>query len=153
MITVRKMLLEDIDAVMIVDRDSFSIPWSRESFFLEVESRLSSYVVVEEDSGQIIGYGGFYLIIDQVEITNIAVLGKYRGQGIGKSILEALIKLAIVGGGKVVNLEVRASNEAAKAMYLSYGFNLVGSRKGYYQLPSEDALLLSLVLEEGRLDD
>ena len=153
MITVRKMLLEDIDAVMIVDRDSFSIPWSRESFFLEVESRLSSYVVVEEDSGQIIGYGGFYLIIDQVEITNIAVLGKYRGQGIGKSILEALIKLAIVGGGKVVNLEVRASNEAAKAMYFSYGFNLVGSRKGYYQLPSEDAFLLSLVLEEGRLDD
>ena len=147
------MLLEDIDAVMIVDRDSFSIPWSRESFFLEVESRLSSYVVVEEDSGQIIGYGGFYLIIDQVEITNIAVLGKYRGQGIGKSILEALIKLAIVGGGKVVNLEVRASNEAAKAMYLSYGFKLVGSRKGYYQLPSEDALLLSLVLGEGRLDD
>ncbi len=153
MINVRKMFLEDIEAVMKVDKDSFSIPWSRESFFLEVESPLSSYVVAEEETGRIVGYGGFYLIMDQVEITNIAVLGEKRGQGIGKSILEALIKLVVVGGGKIVNLDVRNSNEAAKALYYSYGFKLVGSRKGYYQKPSEDALLLSLDIEEGLLDD
>ncbi len=153
MITVRKMLLEDVEGVMEVDRDSFSLPWSRESFILEVKSPISYYVVAEDETGKIIAYGGFYLIIDQVEITNIAVLSKKRGQGIGKSILEVLLKIALVGGGKLVNLEVRESNEAAKAMYYSYGFSLVGKRKGYYQLPSEDALLLSLVLEEGRFDD
>ncbi|MDD2371449.1 MAG: ribosomal protein S18-alanine N-acetyltransferase [Firmicutes bacterium] len=153
MINVRKMLLEDIDKVMVVDKDSFSIPWSRESFLLEVKSPLSSYVVAEEDDGKIVGYGGFYLIIDQVEITNIAVLSEYRGSGIGKTILEALIKLAVVGGGKLINLDVRSSNEAAQALYFNYGFKLVGTRKGYYQKPSEDALLLSLDLEEGRFDD
>lgn len=148
MITVRKMCLEDIDGVMEVDRDCFSIPWSRESFFMELESTLSTYVVAVDDEG-VLGYGGFYKVIDQVEITNLAVIGKVRGKGIGKSILEALIKLAVVGGGKVVNLDVRASNEAAKALYYSYGFKLVGSRKAYYQKPDEDALLLTLNLEEG----
>ena len=146
------MNLEDIDGVMEVDRDCFSIPWSRESFLMELESALSTYVVAV-DAGVIVGYGGFYMVMDQVEITNIAVLGEKRGQGIGKSILEALIKLAVVGGGKVVNLDVRASNEAAKALYFSYGFKQVGMRKGYYQKPDEDALLLSLGLEEGSFDD
>lgn len=146
MITVRKMCLEDVDGVMEVDRDCFSIPWSRESFLMELESGLSTYVVAVDDEG-VLGYGGFYMVLDQVEITNIAVLGVRRGQGIGKSILEALIKLAVVGGGKVVNLDVRASNEAAKALYYSYGFKLVGSRKAYYQKPDEDALLLTLSLE------
>ncbi len=160
MITVRKMSLEDIDGVMVVDRDCFSIPWSRESFVMGLESSLSTYVVAvdipdvvesdtDADDSVVVGYGGFYMVLDQVEITNIAVLGKRRGQGIGKSILEALIKLAVIGGGKVVNLDVRASNEAAKVLYYSYGFKLVGSRKGYYQKPDEDALLLSLDLEEG----
>ncbi len=153
MITIRKMSLEDIDGVMVVDRDCFSIPWSRESFIMGLESSLSSYVVAvdvsDEVGSEVVGYGGFYMVVDQVEITNIAVLGERRGQSIGKSILEALIKLAVIGGGKVVNLDVRSSNEAAKALYYSYGFKLVGSRKGYYQKPDEDALLLSLDLEEG----
>ncbi|KAF0092683.1 MAG: ribosomal-protein-alanine acetyltransferase [Fusobacteria bacterium] len=148
MITVRKMCLEDIDGVMEVDRDCFSIPWSRESFMMELESSLSTYVVAVDNDG-VLGYGGFYMVLDQVEITNIAVMGKVRGKGIGKSILEALIKLALIGGGKVVNLDVRASNEAAKALYYSYGFKLVGMRRGYYQKPDEDALLLTLSLEEG----
>lgn len=139
---------------MKVDRDCFSIPWSRDSFLMELDSSLSTYVVsvvVNDESlnEEVIGYGGFYMVMDQVEITNIAVLGERRGQGIGRSILEALIKLAVIGGGKVVNLDVRASNEAAKALYYSYGFKLVGSRKGYYQKPDEDALLLTLDLEEG----
>jgi ribosomal-protein-alanine N-acetyltransferase len=148
------MTLKDIEGVMEVDSDCFSIPWSRESFLMELDSSLSTYVVAVVLNGdglseEIVGYGGFYLVIDQVEITNIAVLSEKRGQGIGKCILEALIKLAVVGGGKVVNLDVRASNEAAKALYYSYGFKLVGKRKGYYQKPDEDALLLSLDLEEG----
>lgn len=147
MITVRKMCLEDIDGIMEVDGDCFSIPWSRESFMMELESSLSTYVVAVSD--EVVGYGGFYMVLDQVEITNIAVISKLRGKGIGKSILEALIKLAVVGGGKVVNLDVRASNEAAKALYYSYGFKLVGMRRGYYQKPDEDALLLTLSLEEG----
>lgn len=154
MISVRKMLLEDIEGVMEVDGDCFSIPWSRDSFLMELESTLSTYVVaviVNDDglSEKVIGYGGFFMVVDQVEITNIAVIGEYRGQGVGRSILEALIKLAVIGGGKVVNLDVRQSNEAAKALYYSYGFKLVGSRKGYYQKPDEDALLLTLDLEEG----
>lgn len=158
MIIVRKMTLEDIDGVMEVDRDCFSIPWSRESFLMELKSSLSTYVVAVEVSDgaevdALVGYGGFYMVMDQVEITNIAVIGKVRGQGIGKSILEALIKLAVVGGGKVVNLDVRASNEAAKALYYSYGFKQVGMRRGYYQKPDEDALLLSLDLEKGSFDD
>ena len=142
------MCLEDVDGVMEVDRDCFSIPWSKESFLMELESSLSTYVVAVDDEG-VLGYGGFYMVLDQVEITNIAVIGKVRGRGIGKSILEALIKLAVLGGGKVVNLDVRASNEAAKALYYSYGFKMVGMRRGYYQKPDEDALLLTLSLEEG----
>lgn len=154
MISVRKMTLKDIEGVMKVDRDCFSIPWSRECFLMELKSSLSTYVVAvvindESLNEEVIGYGGFYMVMDQVEITNIAVLGERRGQGIGRSILEALIKLAVIGGGKVVNLDVRESNEAAKALYYSYGFKLVGSRKGYYQKPDEDALLLTLDLEEG----
>lgn len=153
MISVRKMTLRDIEGVIEVDRDCFSIPWSRESFIMECESSLSTYVVAVDEADEsvveeVVGYGGFHMVMDQVEITNIAVLGEYRGKGIGRSILEALIKLAVIGGGKVVNLDVRASNEAAKALYYSYEFKKVGCRKGYYQKPDEDALLLSLELEE-----
>lgn len=143
------MELTDIDGVMAVDRACFSVPWSKESFELELASSLSYYVVAEEDDGAIIGYGGCYKVLDQVEITNIAVLKSRRGQGTGRRLLEALITMAVIGGAGVVNLDVRESNEAAKRLYLGYGFKEVGRRKGYYQKPSEDALLLSLDLKEG----
>lgn len=153
MITVRKMMLEDIDGVMKIDNESFSVPWSRETFLLEIGSPVSSYLVAVNEAGLILGYGGFYMILDQVEITNIAVGCEFRGQGIGKLLLEGLLKLAIVARALVVNLDVRESNVAAKALYNSFGFKEVGRRKGYYQKPEEDSLLLSLDLEEGRLND
>src|SRR5690606_22095041 len=107
--------------------------WTREAFLLELTKNLLAKYIVAEVDGLVVGYGGVWLIIDEGHVTNIAVDEKYRNMGIGSKIMEGLIQLCIDRNIASMTLEVRKSNEAAKALYKKFGFKEYGIRKGYYQ--------------------
>ncbi len=135
------MTIEDVKAIYDLSKACFSIPWSFEALTKELSNPLAEYQIAEID-GQIIGYGGLWCVMDEGEITNIAVDGDYRRQGIGEAILEALLQIAKQKRLTIVHLEVRVSNVAAKGLYEKFGFHQIAIRKNYYQQPIEDAIIM-----------
>lgn len=141
-LTVRPMTAADLDAVMSVEQDSFPVPWSRSAFEEELaQNRLARYIVALDD-GEIVGYAGTWLIITEAHVTNVAVSGWRRRQGIGRLLMENLIDLARGEGMDSMTLEVRVSNQAARRLYQQLGFVEAGLRKNYYSETKEDALIL-----------
>jgi len=141
-ITIRLMHIGDLDQVHAIEMQSFSEPWSREAFERELTVNQAARYVVLEREGNIVAYGGLWLVMDEANITNIAVDNSLRRQGLGRILTEALLRLARCYDCISVTLEVRPSNEAARALYDSYGFQIVGVRPRYYSQPVEDALLM-----------
>ena len=146
MFKIRDMKADDIEGVLEVERESFSTPWSERLFFDELENPRTVYHVCC-DGDEIVGYGGMWHVVDEGQITNIAVKKKYRGMKIGSRLLSGLIEWARAEGIAVVGLEVRESNKAAIALYSKYGFEPVGRRKDYYRQPLEAAVLMDLRLK------
>lgn len=146
-IIVRKMEESDLDRIMEVEKSCFTTPWSRYSFLLEItKNQLARYFVAEVD-GVVAGYGGMWLILDECHITNIAVSEEYRRLGLGKKLLEELIKLCEKNEVRSMTLEVREDNEAAKDLYKSHGFIENGRRTNYYQDVGKDAIIMWKKLE------
>lgn len=141
--------LEDVDDLVAIEEACFPIPWSRESIVRELlYNRVASYVGYKVE-GRLVGYAGIWIIADEGHITNLAVLPDYRRQGIGSSVLEALIDLARRANVLLLTLEVRRSNQVAQRLYLKTGFRMVGVRKQYYSDNLEDALVMVKLMEAG----
>ena len=126
-----------------LDKKCFSVPWSEKSFFDESHNKLAVYFVAKED-GVIIGYAGYWNVAGEGCITNIAVIPEKRRMGIGKKLIEEMIKSAKELDLSLLTLEVRESNTAAISLYKSFGFEELGKRKNYYTNPVEDALIMTL---------
>ena len=141
-IIIRDMKESDLDRIMEIEEKSFNPPWSREAFLLELTKNLLAKYIVAEVDGQVVGYGGIWLIIDEGHVTNIAVDEEYRGKGIGSKILEGLIQICRERNMTAMTLEVRKSNVVAQSLYRKYGFKEYGIRKGYYQDNNEDAIIM-----------
>ena len=141
-ILIREMRESDLDRIMEIEIKTFSPPWSREAFLLELTKNLLARYIVAEVDGDVAGYGGIWLIIDEGHVTNIAVEEKYRGLGVGNKLVEGLIQLCRDRDIKAMTLEVRKSNEVAKSLYKKYGFKEYGIRPGYYSNNNEDAIIM-----------
>lgn len=144
---VRKMCLEDAEAVYTLSQACFSEPWSLESIVKEMDNTVATYFVAEEDE-KVIGYAGLWHVLDEGDIINIAVEASLRKKGIGKALLERLLNEGNARGLQVIHLEVRESNLAAIALYEKYGFKTIALRKGYYHKPLENALIMEYKVEE-----
>jgi len=141
-IEIRLMTVDDLDGVMDVEMDSFQTPWSRSAFEEElVKNRLARYLVAVEN-GTIVGYAGTWLVINEAHVTNVAVSGQRRREGIGRLLMEKMMEFAHESGMDSMTLEVRVSNEAARNLYQQLGFVEAGIRKNYYSETKEDALVL-----------
>ena len=141
-VTVRPMVMTDVDGVMAVEHDSFLTPWSRSAFEEELaQNRLARYIVAEEN-GAIVGYAGTWLVINEAHVTNVAVSSPRRREGIGRLLMQNLMELARENGMESMTLEVRVSNAAARHLYQQLGFVEAGIRKNYYTETKEDALIL-----------
>lgn len=138
---IRKMEERDINNIMPIENCSFSIPWSKESYLNEIKNNAAIYIVAIFEK-RIVGYAGVWKIIDEGHITNIAVHPNHRRRGIGKKLIEALIKISEKEGIKSFTLEVRESNTAAFKLYEKMGFKPIGKRKGYYSNNKEDAVIM-----------
>ncbi|GGA48947.1 ribosomal-protein-alanine acetyltransferase [Kroppenstedtia guangzhouensis] len=138
----RQMTPADIAGVLVVERASFSTPWTRQAFFNElVHNQFSTYILAMTND-RIIGYGGMWLILKEAHITNIAVHPDWRGRGIGESMFDYLMALAHLSGAEKMTLEVRVSNEIAQNLYRKKGFKATGIRPRYYTDNQEDALIM-----------
>lgn len=138
---IRRMTMADVDGVAAVEAATFPTPWSRDAFVSEMKNVAARYLVAEKD-GEVIGYAGAWIILDESHITNIAVLREYRGQGIGRALTAGLLQYLSNLGAAYATLEVRKSNVVAQNLYVSLGFIKLGVRKRYYEDNNEDALIM-----------
>jgi [ribosomal protein S18]-alanine N-acetyltransferase len=140
----------DVGAVLAIEEMSFSNPWSIDAFRGEIQNRGISFplVIVRASDGRIAGYIIYWLIREDVQINNVAVHPDFRGKGLGKAALKFVLKDVQDKGAAFVTLEVRPSNTPARALYEKLGFKVLGTRKGYYTNPFEDALVMGLALDE-----
>ena len=149
---IRRMTMEDLEAVMEIEVNCFQSPWSRNAFTRELkENFLATYLVMEhlwDDGKRIFAYGGYWFIKSDIHITNIAVHPNYQGIGAGRMMLNALLEHARGRDAKRVTLEVRQSNEPAKTLYRAMGFKILGVRPNYYQDNNEDAVIMYKVISE-----
>jgi [ribosomal protein S18]-alanine N-acetyltransferase len=149
---IEAMRLDDLDAVLAIERASFPHPWSRQAFLYELrENRVARLWVARLEAGPpdppIVGYLCLWLIADEVHVTNFAVDPTYRQRGIGRHLLGTLLELYRRDGAQRAALEVRPTNHSARRLYEAFGFRQVGLRKGYYFDTGEDALLMEARFE------
>ena len=140
MITFRKMIPEDADAVAELELKCFAMPWSRADFLRENTNELAEYIIGELDK-KIVAYAGAWVSFDQAEVMHIAVEPKLRGQGIGTILFGELIKAVKKRGATSITLEVRPSNKAAIELYKGFGFQIVEREENYYE--DEDAWIMA----------
>ena len=129
-----------------IEKLCFSEPWSEDTIRDELDTPLSRYFVCS-DGDTVLGYIGTRILLDECDITNIAVHPTFRRGGIATLLLDELIKTVKEMGVVCLHLEVREGNIPARAFYEKSGFLPVGRRKNYYDLPTEDAILMTKVLE------
>ena len=143
---IREMTIKDCLRVSEIEKDSFTMPWSRDNFEGSVlqENYCLLVAVSDEDEDDILGYCCFYYVLDEAEIPNVCVRQDVRGQGIAYSMMSELIERARKLDVRDMYLEVRVSNEPARGLYRKLGFTDVGLRKGFYELPREDAVIMRL---------
>ncbi len=152
-VNIRSIKREDIDAILRIERASFPAPWSKQMFLNELSDPTFSFFLVAEEDGEVTGYAGFWLIIDEVHIGNLAIREDRRRRGTGRALLDALLRAAREQNARTATLEVRSSNNPAIALYHSFGFTRVGLRRGYYQDNREDAVLMTAQLDTDTDDD
>jgi len=138
----RSMVPTDVPEVLVVERLSFSSPWSEQSFISELLYNEAAHYFVLERNGHIAAYAGLWAIVGEGHITNIAVHPALRGHGLGRKLVEGLMEEAQSLKCTRCTLEVRPSNTEAIKLYESFGFHSVGRRPGYYQDTGEDALIM-----------
>lgn len=154
-ITIDYMKKEDIDQVLEIEQASFSMPWSKNLFLSEFRSPLVSTLMValanDPLSRRVVGYIVFWLVADEVHILNLAAAPEQRRQGVAKKLVLAALKRAYQKGATRAFLEVRVSNAAAQRLYSNLGFTGTSVRRGYYDSPVEDAVVMTL--EQAALDN
>ncbi len=143
---IRRALPSDMDFVTELERQSFSVPWSRDGFVFELESPYADFLIAEED-GEPAGFAVAHLAGDESELFNICVAERFRRRGAGERLVSECLRLAKSRGASRMLLEVRASNKPARALYMKAGFQVLGIRRDYYELPKEDAVIMERELE------
>lgn len=138
------MKLYHLTEVMAIERQCYPNPWSLHLFIYEVRDNRDSRYYVLREQGRVAGYGGVWVKPGEAHITNLAVDESCRRQRYGTILLEFLIRAGRELGARVISLEVRESNYAARKMYEGRGFANTGRRFKYYGL--EDAITMALIL-------
>ena len=170
-VILRYMTSHDIDQVVDLDHLSFPTPWSARTYRYELTDGSRSKMFVLEQGNVVpqptdakphsliqwfvnqparpriplLGYSGYWRVVDEAHISTIAVHPNWRGRKLGELLVWSMIRQAIRQRAKKITLEVRASNSIAQSLYYKYGFEIAGRRKGYYRNDGEDALTMAVV--------
>ena len=129
----------DVQGVAAVEEDVFTTAWSLEMFAAEMNNTLTTYLLVCMDE-EIIGFAGFWLVVDEAQVTNIAIKQDWQSRGYGRVLVSRLMQEARNKGALTISLEVRESNKRARKLYEKLGFKEAGIRSGYYLDNRENAI-------------
>ncbi|SDN20337.1 ribosomal-protein-alanine N-acetyltransferase [Megasphaera paucivorans] len=150
----REAQRKDCEGICLVEQESFSQPWTKDAVINELMNKdLTLYYVLEDEQGVIWGYAGLWHVLDEGQITNIALRKACRGRGYGELLLRLLMETAWERGCSVIFLEVRFSNLPALRLYRKLGYTVVSVRRQYYTQPMEDAYVMSCERKKYRWAD
>ena len=136
-----KMSADDVDRVVEIEQECFSMPWTRQGF-LEALKQNNSFYYVAKIGTQIVGHCGAYGVCGEGSINQVAVTNTYRRCGIARRMVSTMIEELEKNGFLEITLEVRSENASAIALYESLGFVQEGIRKNFYEKPTEDAIIM-----------
>jgi [ribosomal protein S18]-alanine N-acetyltransferase len=140
-VIIRRMMEKDLMEVVNIENRAFSDPWSYESFKSDLNNEMALPIVAIYND-QVVGYSSIYVAADEMQLGNFAVSPDHRKMGIGKLMMDEMLKLAAQCKSGKIFLEVRESNTPAISIYSSYGFRAVGKRNVYYRNPVENAIIM-----------
>lgn len=138
---IHPMREEDLAEVMELERRAFASPWTRDMYLRELEKPEGCYITARQE-GELVGYGGTLLILDEAHVMTLAVREDRRRRGIGARLLLELVRRSEEKGARFLTLEARKSNLAAIELYGRFGFQIMGERKHYYLDNLENALIM-----------
>ncbi|MGH7640535.1 MAG: ribosomal protein S18-alanine N-acetyltransferase [Candidatus Dormibacteria bacterium] len=139
---IRPMQTEDIAAVRDIETAVFPTPWPGTAYQRELNSNRAAHYICLRRNEEVIGYGGLWAVGEESHVTTIGVAASYQGQGYGRAIFAALVNRSYQLRANFVSLEVRPHNEPAIHLYQTFGFKVIGRRRGYYTDNGEDALVM-----------
>jgi ribosomal-protein-alanine N-acetyltransferase len=145
----RELRLADLDRVMDIERLVYTAPWQPASYRHELannrQARYHGLTVRQADRPtSLIGYAGYWLLVDEVHVSTIAVHPDWQGRGLGELMLLNTLFMAYREPAQLVTLEVRKSNQVAQALYHKYRLDIVGERRRYYRDNNEDAYIMTI---------
>lgn len=141
-IEISPMTYDHTQEIALIEKECFSTPWSQEGLISELSNDGAAFFTAEKD-GEIAGYMGMHIVLDECYIANVAVKTKFRRQGIADRLLDEAEKLAQDKNCAFISLEVRVSNAPAIALYEKRGYVSLGERKNFYSDPTENALIMT----------
>jgi ribosomal-protein-alanine N-acetyltransferase len=140
------LTVQDASVCAQLEREYIECPWSEKTIIDSLS--LDAYIFVKAvQNGELVGYGGAQLVIDELNICNVAVFERFRHKGAASGILNTIVATGKARGAKRAFLEVNSSNVAALSLYRKLGFEQISVRKNYYA--SGDAIVMRLTIEEG----
>ncbi|MDO4581952.1 MAG: ribosomal protein S18-alanine N-acetyltransferase [Bacillota bacterium] len=142
--TLRRLTLADLAAISEIERLCFSHPWSEQTYRQELRDNPLSRFWGCFANGELCGFAGLWLVAGEGHVMNVGVHPSWRRAGIAELLMRRLLAEGAALGAAAFTLEVRASNQAAIALYHKLGFVDSGLRPGYYEQPQEDALIMWL---------
>jgi len=140
-VSVEPMRRADVPSVSAIERRCYPTPWHENAYYTELTNRSACYLVARLD-GQVVGYAGMWVIMDEAHITTLAVDPPHQGKKIGERLLQAMLEEAILHGATRATLEVREHNYKAQNLYRKYGFREAAIRKNYYTDNQENAVVM-----------
>ncbi len=142
MLVVRRMQLSDVNEIARLEKNTFSDAWT-EKGILDTLHQQQAFVIIGEIDDKVVGYCIVYYVLDEAEVARIAVDDACKRQGVGRAILKEVEDICKEKEITRILLDVRESNETARAFYRNYGFVEDGIRKNFYEMPKEHAVLMS----------
>ncbi len=132
----------DVPDILKLEKRCYSLPWSASAYVTEVGNPSAQYLIAKTSDGALVGYGGVWVVMDEMHITTLAVDPLLRGKRVGERMLIELMLEGMKRGAVRATLEVRQNNVVAHSLYLKYGFKDIAIRKNYYSDNSENAIIM-----------
>ena len=149
-LSIEPATMRDLDEVLAIEEACFSDPWTRKMLTAELSQNPFAHFLLAKcldpvsGSAVVAGYFCFWIVFEEVRLMNLAVMAPFRRRGLATRLVCRALQLGLDNQASRAMLEVRASNEAAQALYRSFGFRETARRIRYYSKPEEDAVLMDL---------
>jgi ribosomal-protein-alanine N-acetyltransferase len=150
-VELRVMVAEDLDEVVAIERASYAVPWTGQTFRGLID-RSDTDAITATRGGRVVGFAIAWSVADQGELGNVAVAPDARSAGIGEGLVRDVVARLGRRGVREIFLEVRVSNGSARRLYERLGFVEIGRRKNYYVRPVEDAIVMRKRLRPRRTE-